>query len=59
MAANSSEFANTSGISKEEAASPTDRQVHLGMPEAGDLVAAEIDKPIGARPKSQGVRPAR
>jgi hypothetical protein len=55
MPANSGEFANTSEIAKEDAASiesPTDRRDHLGMPEAGDLVAAEIDKPIGARPKS-------
>src|SRR5215212_8000160 len=56
MAPETSHFANTSEVSEQDAAtldSPTGREDHLGMAEASRLVAGEIKKPIGARPKSE------
>ena len=46
-------FANQSDVSEQDAPllpSPTD---HLGMAEAGRVVAGEIKKPIGAKPASE------
>lgn len=48
-------YANTAEVSELEAASldgPTGREDHLGATEASGLVAGEINKPIGAHPKS-------
>jgi hypothetical protein len=56
MAGKNSEFANTSEVSEQDAVlldSPTGREDHLGMTEASSLVAGEINKPIGARPKGE------
>jgi len=53
--ARESEFANSSELPEQDATlldSPTGREDHRGMPEASTLVAGEINKPIGARPKS-------
>jgi len=54
MSNDTNHFANSSEIQESEAVlldSPTGREDHLGMAEASRLVAGEIKKPIGARPK--------
>ena len=50
------EFENASELKEQDVElldSPTGREDHLGMAEASRLVAGEIKKPIGARPKSE------
>lgn len=51
-----SEFANQSEVGANDAASlesPTGREDHLGMAEAGRVAAGEIKKPVGAHPRSE------
>jgi hypothetical protein len=51
-----SEFANLGEVSPSDAAtlvSPTGREDHLGLAEARRVAGSEINKPIGAQPRSQ------
>ena len=51
-----SEFANQGEVNQRQAAelaSPTGREDHLGLTEAGSTAASEINKPIGAHPRSE------
>jgi hypothetical protein len=51
-----SEFANEGDVNQRQAAelaSPTGREDHLGLTEAGATAASEINKPISARPRSE------
>jgi hypothetical protein len=51
-----SEFANQGEVNQRQAAelaSPTGREDHLGLTESGATAASEINKPIGARPRSE------
>jgi hypothetical protein len=51
-----SEFANQGEIQNTDPAecdTPTGREDHLGLAESGATAGSEINKPIGARPRSQ------
>jgi hypothetical protein len=51
-----SEFANEGEVNQRQAtelASPTGREDHLGLTESGATAAREINKPIGAHPRSE------
>jgi hypothetical protein len=51
-----SEFANQGEVNQRQAAelaSPTGREDHLGLTESGATAASEINKPIGAHPRSE------